>query len=63
MSISSMSHVHFKKKPCHPVEFKGQGPSADKVLVIYGCGDGSDLGGRVRAERRPGGSDLQTTLR
>ena len=21
-----MSPVHFKKSPCHPVEFKGQGP-------------------------------------
>ena len=27
MSISSMSHVDFKKWPCRPVEFKGQGPS------------------------------------
>ena len=26
MSISSMSHVDFKKWPCRPVEFKGQGP-------------------------------------
>ena len=24
MSIGSMSHVDFKKWPCHPVEFKGQ---------------------------------------
>ena len=27
MSISSMSHVDFKKCPCRPVDFKGQGPS------------------------------------
>ena len=26
MSIGSMSHVEFKKWPCRPVEFKGQGP-------------------------------------
>ena len=25
MSIAFMSHVDFKKWPCHPVEFKGQG--------------------------------------
>ena len=24
ISIGSMSHVDFKKWPCHPVEFKGQ---------------------------------------
>ena len=27
MSKGSMSHVDFKKWPCRPVEFKGQGPS------------------------------------
>ena len=26
MSIGSMSHVDFKKWPCRPVDFKGQGP-------------------------------------
>ena len=26
MSLSSMSHVDFKKTPCRCVEFKGQGP-------------------------------------
>ena len=26
MSLGSMSHVDFKKGPCQPVEFKGQGP-------------------------------------
>ena len=26
MSISLMSYVSFKKKPCCPVNFKGQGP-------------------------------------
>ena len=26
MSKGFMSHVDFKKWPCHPVEFKGQGP-------------------------------------
>ena len=26
MSIGFMSHVDFKKKPCRPVDFKGQGP-------------------------------------
>ena len=28
MSIGFMSHVDFKKRPCRPVEFKGQGPSS-----------------------------------
>ena len=27
MSIGSMSHVDFRNRPCHPVEFKCQGPS------------------------------------
>ena len=26
MSIGFMSHVNFKKWPCRPVDFKGQGP-------------------------------------
>ena len=26
MSIGLMSHVNFKKRPCRPVDFKGQGP-------------------------------------
>ena len=26
MSIGFMSHVDFKKRPCRPVKFKGQGP-------------------------------------
>ena len=29
MSIGFMSHVDFEKWPCHPVEFKGQGPLED----------------------------------
>ena len=27
MSIGSMSHVDFKKWPCHPVDFRGLGPA------------------------------------
>ena len=27
VSIGFMSHVDLKNWPCHPVEFKGQGPS------------------------------------
>ena len=27
VDIGSMLHVDFKKLPCRPVEFKGQGPS------------------------------------
>ena len=26
MSLSPMSHVELKKWPCHPVDFRGQGP-------------------------------------
>ena len=26
MSLSPMSHVEFKKVPCRPVDFRGQGP-------------------------------------
>ena len=26
MSLGSMSHVDFKKRPCRPVDFRGQGP-------------------------------------
>ena len=26
MSFGSMSHVDFKKSPCHRVEYRGQGP-------------------------------------
>ena len=26
MFLSSMSHVEFKKCPCRPVDFRGQGP-------------------------------------
>ena len=26
MSVSSMLHVEFKKRPCRPFGFKGQGP-------------------------------------
>ena len=28
MSLSPMSHVKFKKWPCRPVDFRGQGPWA-----------------------------------
>ena len=31
MSIGSMSHVNFKKWPCSPVEFKGQGSSHSRA--------------------------------
>ena len=27
ISLGSMSHVDFKKRPCRPVDFRGQGPS------------------------------------
>ena len=33
MSISSMPHVDLKKWPCHPVEFKGQGPFKYSVYL------------------------------
>ena len=33
MSIGFMSHVDFKKRPCCPVEFKGQGPLQKPVAV------------------------------
>ena len=31
MSIGFMSHVDFKKRPCRPVEFRGQGPHMSEV--------------------------------
>ena len=31
---SPMSSVHFKKRPCHPVEFKGQGPHKTLALEV-----------------------------
>ena len=42
MSIGSMSHVDFKKWPCYPVEFKGQGPYLSKMffrasIMTLGC--------------------------
>ena len=39
MSMGSMSHVDFKKWPCRPVEFKGQGPqsSLSRPPRAYAC--------------------------
>ena len=37
MSIGSMSHVEFKKQPCRPVEFKGQGPYSGDQVASAGC--------------------------
>ena len=37
MSIGFMSHVDFKKRPCRPVEFKGQGPQNTLILFHYHC--------------------------
>ena len=34
MSIGSMSHVDFKKKSCHPVDFKGKGPHRRKGFEL-----------------------------
>ena len=45
MSIGFMSHVNFKKRPCRPVEFKGQGPLAGRAGVDpegVGGGGGQD---------------------
>ena len=33
MSVSSMSHVNFKKWPSRPVELKGQGPHGYYVVI------------------------------
>ena len=33
MSIGFMSHVDFKKWPCRPVNFKGQGPRSWKPMA------------------------------
>ena len=49
MSIGFMSHVDFKKGPCCPVKFKGQGPlyyitSVDTRSVTYTY---SGVGGRL----------------
>ena len=38
MSIGFMSHVDFKKWPCHPVEFKGQGPPRSHCTSRRGKG-------------------------
>ena len=37
-----MSPVDFKKWPCHPVEFKGQGPqvSATATVLPWRCSQG-----------------------
>ena len=35
VSIGFMSHVDFKKRPCRPVEFKGQGPPFRRQLYIH----------------------------
>ena len=41
MSLSSMSHVDCKKKPCRRIEFKGQGPlsycNTEKMSPVYIC--------------------------
>ena len=37
MSIGSMSHVEFKKWPCRPVEFKGQGPPYRRQWRLRGA--------------------------
>ena len=44
MSIGFMSHVGFKKCiwPCHPVEFKGQGPHLC-VVIVMGLKVGVDM--------------------
>ena len=54
MSIGFMSHVDFKKWPCHPFEFNGQGPHVDS-LVLYRrlCNPGCAT--LERPERRGGG--------
>ena len=40
MSIGFMSHVDFKKRPCRPVDFKGQWPlsesTARAAALVYG---------------------------
>ena len=36
MSIGSMSHLDFKKLPCRPVEFKGQGPYSCSEMLVAG---------------------------
>ena len=60
LSLNSMSHVDFKKLPCHPVEFKGQAPLC---AFGHGGGDGTSrqlindcpgqlglmMGGRIKA--------------
>ena len=35
MLISSMSHIDFKKWPCCPVNFKGQGPQHTVLLKNF----------------------------
>ena len=39
MSLGSMSHVDFKKGPCRPVEFRGQGPyfkeRASECVILH----------------------------
>ena len=55
MSVSSMSHVEFKKWPCRPVEFRGLGPSEGRgqdwrgkgkgAIVSETCGHLGDQGG------------------
>ena len=34
MSLSPMSHVEFKKRPCRPVDFRGQGPLVYMVNTL-----------------------------
>ena len=38
MSVLPMTHVEFKKCPCHPVDFKGQGSSRYGHLYILFAG-------------------------
>ena len=38
LSISTMSHDHFKKHPYRPVDFKGQGPLYVCILGMLGVG-------------------------
>ena len=42
-----MSPVEFKKRPCHPVEFKGQGPLFGDWSLITGRGRLQNGKGRV----------------
>ena len=45
MSIGFMSHVDFKKRPCHPVDCKSQGPPGRLICGDWGWGWGVGGGG------------------